>query len=126
LKIISVNEPIIAGAISFGPFKRIYIGTLFNNFDVDAQKAILAHEKGHLVHHHWEKGLFVCIFLPFFYKKYRQCQEFQADFYAAERGHGKTLIRVLESVGERLRVHQLKVYEQTRLVPVKNLSPGSA
>ncbi len=128
VKHIRINEPLIAFAFSFLWIKLIVTGTKFQRLPLDLQIAALAHENGHLSGHHTEWRL-ICLLLaaPLFpWLCHRQ--EFAADKYAASCGHADELIRILASdyrggllhPSNAERRRKLELYEQVRVIPVKD------
>lgn len=53
----------IARALSFGPYKKIEFGPEFYKLPEDMQKAVIAHEVGHVRGHHTELRLIFAIIL---------------------------------------------------------------
>ena len=97
MKIIPVPDDMIARAISFGWFKRIYTGTKFNMLPRMQQLAVLSHERGHCEGHHTEQRLLCLLFAPWMFFKLCKRQEFQADRYACNHGFGRYLYSFLSS-----------------------------
>lgn len=133
--IVPTNEPIIARALSFGWWKRVYVGKLFERLPPHIRQAVLAHEAAHCDLHHTEKRILALIFAPFLLKRICRKQELDADKLAAKKGHAPALMELLSidvDVGpyhptHKERISALKQYEQTnRLAPVRRYSNGLA
>jgi hypothetical protein len=97
------GPPLIAEAIAFGPLSWIRVGPEFTRRPEDERAAILAHEEGHVAGWHTAKRLLWCVLmLPLWAPDWvaRHClqQEFAADTYARELGHGAALLRALRSL----------------------------
>lgn len=119
------DEPILARAVSFLWWKRVYIGSRFIKLPRDQKEAILSHERGHCDLHHTEVRLFVALFLPFLFPYICRKQELAADRYAARSGHAKALAKLLSSdydggflqPSHSERRAQLKKYDHPRVAP---------
>ena len=135
MRILETSEPMIARSFSFGWYKRVYVGTEFHKLDALRQAAVLAHEQGHLEGHHSELRMLCFLFAPFFFFRLCRHQEYQADLYAMKKGYARQLFDLLKSdfdggllqpahIERRLAIRQYE--HQSRFVPVKDHSPGSA
>lgn len=135
MKLVLVSDNSIARAVSFGPFSRVLIGTRFERLSDKQQAAVLAHEEGHIAMRHTEGRLLFAIFPAFWFLFPTLCrqQEFQADRYAAERGHAKALLQLLENdydggwlqPSHAERREAIKRHDQLRLVRVTDEPPPS-
>lgn len=103
MKVVKTDGLFIARSVNLFVINFIETGVYFDHLDNAQKKAILAHEEGHIVHHHfWQRlwWLFTCdLFdLPTSREKLMQkCreQEFEADDYADAKGYGIPLLTFL-------------------------------
>ena len=132
MKIVPVPEETIARSLSFGWFKRAYVGTDFNKLSPMQQCAVLSHERGHCDGHHTEQRILCLLFAPWMFFKLCKWQEFQADKYACERGWSRHLYDLLASdfdgglfqPSHIERRHAIKQYvHKSRFAPVTGRSP---
>lgn len=95
-KVLRTSEPIIARAISFGWFKRVYIGSRFDTLPPNEQLAALTHEEGHCAGHHTEMRIACLLLAPWLLGWLCRRQEFEADRYSSQRGHTESLLQILK------------------------------
>jgi Zn-dependent protease with chaperone function len=74
------------------PWGTIRTGALFHKLLPREQQAVLAHERGHIVHKHaWRRMLWIFSGYALFHREkyFAMCraQEFEADRYAVKTGH---------------------------------------
>ena len=82
------------------PWGSIQLGEAFYLLSDLEQKAVIAHEEGHIHHRHALKRLKWALTLRMFFQPVKffamcEAQELEADRYAAERGHAPGLISFL-------------------------------
>ena len=82
------------------PWGTIRLGPAFHHLPAREQQAVLAHERGHIVHRHAFKRLAWLVTLRAFFRTeafFAECrrQELEADHYAAQQGHAAGLISFL-------------------------------
>lgn len=82
------------------PWGTIQTGDLMALLPAYEQKAIIAHEEGHIAHRHAQKRLLWLVTLralvnPEGFFAMCEAQELEADGYARERGHAAGLISFL-------------------------------
>jgi hypothetical protein len=82
------------------PWGTIQYGSSFGRLTSIEQQAVVAHERGHIVHRHALKRLAWFVTLRVFFNTsgyFQMCeaQELEADRYAANIGHANGLIRFL-------------------------------
>jgi hypothetical protein len=94
--IVAVDEPIIARAVTWFGYRRVYVGDKFHDLPDSHKLAALSHEFGHCAGHHTEWRA-LALFFPFIIKWLCHWQEYRADAYAAERGHGPALLQILRN-----------------------------
>jgi Zn-dependent protease with chaperone function len=92
-----VKKPFFARTTPWG---TIQTGDLFDLLPAFEQRAIIAHEEGHVVHRHALKRLawvvtLRAIFSPRKFLSMCEAQEFEADRYAVALGHRAGLISFL-------------------------------
>lgn len=109
-----IGPPFVAEAIAFGPLACVRVGPGFMGRPADEKRAILAHEEGHIAHWHGvTRMLWALIGAPLWAAKATRAlvlaQELAADRYACERGHRKSLLRVLRSMRGRYNDATLEV-----------------
>ena len=104
IKIVRTSEPIIARSASLFWWKRIYFGSKFGRLTIDEKEAVIAHELGHCHGHHMEQRILMLLF-PWGFKWLCHRQEFQADRYAADYGHGVVLAKLISRVDSIGRLH---------------------
>ena len=76
--------------------KRLFTGSLFENFSYDVKQAILVHEEGHIKGWHSELRLLAFFLLPaFLCHRVLHWTEYQADAYAVSQGHAEGLLQLL-------------------------------
>jgi Zn-dependent protease with chaperone function len=77
----------------------IVTGRFFDELHADEQKAIIAHEQGHLYHRHLLKRLWWLVSFQWRDLAARaRAQEFEADLYAATKGFADGMISFLERI----------------------------
>jgi len=82
------------------PWGTIEIGDNFLKLSWDERRAVLAHEKGHVFHHHVRKRIVWLITLRALFDLkgfFEMCeaQELEADKYAVKNGHTRGLVSFL-------------------------------
>jgi hypothetical protein len=82
------------------PWGTIRTGEFFEFLPEDEQRAVLAHERGHLARRHHLKRLSWFVTLRVFFRTdafLRMCeeQEIEADSYARDTGHGPALAKFI-------------------------------
>jgi Zn-dependent protease with chaperone function len=82
------------------PWGTIRTGSLFEKLTPREQLAVLAHERGHIVHRHAWKRIWWMVTLQVFIREdayWAMCraQEFEADQHAVKGGHTTGLAMVL-------------------------------
>ena len=122
IEFVRTDGQFIARSGSFGPWKWVWSGRLFQDLTEDQKKAIVLHETYHCDHHHTEVRLALLLFpfvfmtvcwieLGFVYAfvaaivsallmthvAFWVCdrQEFAADAYAAKMGYGQPMLNLL-------------------------------
>ena len=81
--------------IAYAGWKTIYTGKLFDRYPAWQQQAILAHEEGHICGNHAQWRLLCLLFCPFLFIYVARIQEYLADRYAVNMGHGPALYQFL-------------------------------
>jgi hypothetical protein len=126
--IVSSNESIVSRAWSFFWIKRIVTGKYFLSLSVRLRAAVLHHEAGHIENMHTEKRIACLLFCPWKICMLCKNHEFEADRYAADKGHGKAILEFLRPDNQggifhpsnAERRNHLEQYEYTRTAPVKS------
>ena len=82
------------------PWNTIQKGSLFHTLSPREQEAVLAHERGHITHRHaWERLVWIvtlrALRKPEAFFAMCEAQEFEADRYAVQCGHGPGLVSFL-------------------------------
>lgn len=93
-----MDIPTIANAVQIGPWSAIVLGRYFGHLSPLEQAATMAHEMGHLHHHHTRQRvvwLLKCRWLRESFATLTRAQEFEADDYAVARGHAPGLLKIL-------------------------------
>jgi Zn-dependent protease with chaperone function len=93
------------------PWFTIQTGKEFGLLSRMEQDAILAHERGHLVHFHaWKRILWIVSLMAFFrtadYFALCRKQELEADQYAVKKGHRHGLMMFLIALDKTNAKHQ--------------------
>lgn len=111
--------------ISATAFGMVVTGRLFDDLSDEVKAACVAHEQGHIKNHHALKRFFwllagVWIWDMDWLKAKIHEQEFEADAYAASKGHAKGMICFLNAFNmpetelhpsSQARIERLKGYE---------------
>jgi Zn-dependent protease with chaperone function len=119
----------IAHSGSFFRWKRIFLGASFFYMTPNWQRAVKAHELGHIEGHHTEWRILTLLFCPFLFFWVCRKQEFLADEYAAKLGLRAELINFLEKLytpSGRMYPSNFDRIEKLRLIPVKDKLACSA
>lgn len=90
----------VAKSWSFFGIKRVIVGALHSKLPISQQFAVEMHEVAHCHFHHIEKRWLCLLMNPWNYSRLCKQQEFDADRYAAERGHAQGLIDFLRDENE--------------------------
>lgn len=95
-----IAAPLLAGrdAVYTNGLTVVFPGCIKSRLTEDEVAAILAHERGHIVHEHTLKNMARrCLLMP---RSEREAfrQELEADDFAAARGHGPALASALRKL----------------------------
>jgi len=103
MRLVDVDEPIIARAFSFFWFKRIYLGIRFKRLSPMQQMGAVAHEEGHCELHHSEKRMALLFLIawwnPWWFLRICRNHELAADKYAVDKGYSQHLLSLLSAYG---------------------------
>ena len=115
VRTLRVDEPLVARSVSFFWYKRIYLGNKWDRLPTEQRDAVIAHELGHCLKHHTEWRA-LALFFPFFIPSLCRHQEFEADAYACEQGHGPALHKLLGYEAMRGPYHPTNFERRQKLV----------